>query len=139
MPRQDASFSIPHLPLGRYRAQLLANRYMHASSLTFDIDRAGVKRVEATVPTFGAIEGSVAWSQNPTDASVTITITRGEEWIDELAMRMQGSFTVPRLEPGTYHLTAEARGSDGKTWADSVSVRVERQQAVPATLHLTPR
>jgi hypothetical protein len=135
----DASFSVAHLPPGRFRVQVLETRYMNEFSWTVDIDGPGVKRVEATVPTLGAIEGSVAWTRDPTETPVNVLVRLDKELVYDIQLNRQGPFSLHRLEPGTYHLTAEAKGLDGKAWTDSVTVQVERQQSMSATMRLTPR
>jgi hypothetical protein len=134
-----SSFAEYHLTPGRYRIDVRPGPYSGMHSFEVVVKELGVQEVRQAIPTFGALEGSVAWEREPEDVMVRVTIQRGDEPAVSKELRLQGSFALERLEPGKYIVAAEARKKNGAVWRDSKNVHVRRQQTSSVALHLTPR
>jgi hypothetical protein len=132
-----SSFAAYHLTPGRYRVDILPSRYSGTHRFEVVVKDPGVLELRQVIPTFGALEGSVAWEREPEEVKIHVTIQRGDQPPVAMDLYLQGSFSLERLDVGEYTVSAEARKRNGSVWRDSKTVQVRRQQTATVALHLT--
>ncbi|HEV8429978.1 MAG TPA: carboxypeptidase-like regulatory domain-containing protein [Pyrinomonadaceae bacterium] len=98
-----------------------------------------VAAVSAQVTNTGSISGSVTDPSGAVVANAAVTAKNAETGIENSATTSEnGTFTIPRVERGTYRITVQATSGFKRTEITNVTVNVGSPTTVKVTMELGP-